>query len=91
MNGRCILFSAIVNAVIGAVLGLILAKLKPQLYPTRSEHSPPIRTILVGMAIGGMFGATVESVRELKKQQDREENLRNYLQTYLSLRDMDRK
>jgi hypothetical protein len=97
MNGKLILFSAIVTAGVGAVMGLGLAEMRSDSYFDRaSSHSLHQRYAIVGTGIGFLFGAGLESVRELKKQQDREEKrreekLRNYLHTYLSLRDIDKK
>lgn len=91
MNGKRILFSAIVIAVIGAVLGFILAKMKSHFYSYRTIQSSYLQQTIGGATIGLLVGAALESVKELKKQQDREEKLQDYLHTYLSLRDMDHK
>lgn len=97
MNGKLILFSAIVTAGVGAVIGLGLAEMRADSYSYReSSNSPHQRYAIVGTGIGFLVGAGLESVQELKKQQEREEkhreeNLRTYLHTYLSLRDIDHK
>ena len=96
MNGKLILFSAIITAGIGAVIGLGLAEMRSDSYPYRPSSRPSSNSLhhryaIVGTGIGFLIGAGLESVRELKKQQDREEKLQDYLHTYLSLRDRDNK
>lgn len=91
MNGRRILFSAIVTAVLGAVLGVVLVEIRPSHYADRAVHSSHLREAIVGAVVGLLAGAAQESVRELKHQQDRAEKLQDYLHTYLRLRDIDKK
>lgn len=97
MNGKLILFSAVVTAGVGAVIGLGLAEVSSDSDSARaSSHSLHQRYAIIGTGIGFLFGTGLESARELKRQQDREEKhreekLRNYLHTYLSLRDIDKK
>ena len=97
MNGKLILFSAIVTAGVGAVVGLGLAEMRSDSYSYReSSNSLHQRYTIIGTGIGFLVGAGLESVRELKKQQEkeekyREEKLRAYLHTYLNLRDIDNK
>jgi hypothetical protein len=89
MNGKLILFSAIIMAVIGAIIGMGWAEMRSYAYYYRSSSSLRRNYVIVGTGIGFLIGTGLESVRELKKQQDREESLRNYLHTYLSLCDRD--
>ncbi len=90
MNTKRILFSAIVTAIVGAGVGILLTEIKPYYYPDRSAHQSPLLSAIVGIVVGFLSGAAQESVRELKMQQDQEEKLRNYLNTYLQLRDIDK-
>ncbi len=91
MNGKHILFSAIMTAIVGACLGVLLAEIKPYFYPSRTADRSPALAVMIGGTIGFLAGAAQESVRQMKVQQDREEKLRNYLHTYLHLRDIDNK
>lgn len=92
MNGKLILFSAIMTAGIGAVMGLVLTEIRSDFYSHHAVSKSLHHTyMIVGGGMGFLMGAGLESVRELKKQQDREENIRDYLETYLSLRDIDKR
>lgn len=92
MNGRLILFSAIVTAAIGAGMGWGLAQIRVYNPSYRlSSNSLHRSYIIAGTGIGFLIGAGLESIRGLKEQQDREEKLRDYIYTYLSLRDIEHK
>ncbi len=91
MNTRRIFFSAIVTAIIGAILGALMVQMRPYFYPNQRVNQSPLTFVIIGIAFGFLAGSTQESVRELKIQQDQEERLKDYLYTYLRLRDMEKK
>ncbi len=91
MRIRRILLSAVIMAIVGGGLGLLIAEIKYRFYANPTAHQSLVVPAIAGTVIGFLVGATQESVRELKAQQEQEEKMRNYLQTYLRLRDIDNK
>ncbi|MGI0483712.1 hypothetical protein ACN4EE_23400 [Geminocystis sp. CENA526] len=79
MNGKRILFSAIITGMIGFVAGVGIAKYG-QLNETtlkfdRSVYRSWVRSYgRMGLAIGFVVGAGQEYLRQAKKQRDTEEN-----------------
>lgn len=91
MNTRRIFFSAIVTAIIGAILGALMVQMRPYFYPNQRVNQSPLIPMIIGVVFGLLAGGAQESVRELRTQQDQEERLKDYLYTYLRLRDMEKK
>jgi zinc transporter ZupT len=73
MNTKLLLFSGVVTMVIGAFLGLILATLLPTPYRGGIYLDQKPGFMLVGAAGGFLFGVSIEALRELKEERDREE------------------
>jgi hypothetical protein len=79
MNGKRILFSAIITAVIGFVIGLGLAKFgQPDEVRLRYETESSRRLFRtygwLGGGIGFFFGAGQEYLRQAKIQRDRDDH-----------------
>jgi hypothetical protein len=75
MNPKLLLFSGIVSMVIGTGLGFILATLLPTPYRGGIYIGQKPGFMLVGAIGGFLFGVSIEALRELKEQRDREEDL----------------
>lgn len=91
MNGRSILFSATITAIVGACLSILLTEMRPHIYPNSAARHSALVPGITGVVLGFLAGAGQESVRQLKAERDREDQLRNYLNTYLYLRDIENK
>lgn len=73
MNRKLLLFSGLITMTLGAGLGLILATLLPTPYRGGIYLDQKPGFVLVGATGGFLFGVSVEALRELKEQRDREE------------------
>lgn len=83
MNARLILFSGIVMAVLGSVFGLSLSKLHQGRYQCcnyvlrsedrgYSELKAPGKYAMAGAAMGFAVGSVLETVRQLKPEENEE-------------------
>lgn len=72
MNRKLLLFSGLVTTVIGTSLGLILATLLPTPYQGGIYREQKAGFVLLGATGGFLFGVSIEALRELKEQRDRE-------------------
>lgn len=72
MNRKLLLFSGLITMLIGTGIGAILASLLPT--PYQSGWYPDQRPgyMLIGGVGGFLFGVSIEALRELKEQRDRE-------------------
>jgi len=73
MNRKLLLFSGFVTMLIGTGLGLVLATLMQTPFKTGlyRDQKPGF---IIGGAVGGfLFGVSIEALRELKEQRDRED------------------
>lgn len=73
MNRKLLLFSGLVMMAIGTGLGLILATLLPTPYRGGIYLDQKPGFMLIGATGGFLFGVSMEALRELKEQRDREE------------------
>lgn len=73
MNRKLLLFSGLITMVIGTGLGFILATLLPTPYRSGVYLDQKSGFMLVGATGGFLFGVSIEALRELKEQRDREE------------------
>jgi Na+-transporting NADH:ubiquinone oxidoreductase subunit NqrD len=73
MNRKLLLFSGLITMLIGTGIGAILATLLPT--PYRGGWYPNQRPgyMLIGATGGFLFGVSIEALRELKEQRDRED------------------
>jgi hypothetical protein len=75
MNTKKILFSAIVTGIVGTGLGLITLALAPVPYSGKLYKDLQSTYTIIGGIAGLLIGASQETVRQLKKERDDEENL----------------
>lgn len=72
MNRRLLLFSGLIMMAIGTGLGAILATLLPTPYRGGIYLDQKPGFMLIGATGGFLFGVSMEALRELKEQRDRE-------------------
>lgn len=72
MNRKLLLLSGLVTMVIGTGLGAILADLMPTPYRSGLYLNQKPGYMKIGAIGGFLFGASIEALRELKEQRDRE-------------------
>jgi hypothetical protein len=75
MNTKKILFSGIVTGIVGTGLGLITLALAPVPYSGKPYRDLQDTYTIIGGIAGLLIGASQETVRQLKKERDDEENL----------------
>jgi hypothetical protein len=75
MNNKKIIFSGIVTGFLGLGLGLTLLYLVPYPYTGKFYQNLKHRYILIGGVAGLLIGSSLETVRQLKEQQDEDEAL----------------
>ncbi len=73
MNRKLLLLSGLVTMLIGTGLGAILADLIPTPYRSGLYLDQKPGYMLIGATGGFLFGVSIEALRELKEQRDREE------------------
>lgn len=71
MNSKLILFSASVTAVLGCILGIVAVEIAPPQYDSQFYHNLTNRYSLIGAGLGFTIGATQETIRQLKKEQEK--------------------
>lgn len=74
MNSKLLLFSGFVTMAIGLGLGWILAVLLPTPFRGGVYQDQKPGYMLIGATGGFLFGVSMEALRELKEQRDREED-----------------
>jgi len=74
MNRKLLFFSGLVTMVIGLGLGSILATLLPTPYRGGIYIDQKPGFMLIGATGGFLFGVSIEALRELKEQRDREDS-----------------
>lgn len=72
MNYKLLFFSGMMTMAIGLGLGLILAVLLPTPFRSGVYRDQKPGYMLIGATGGFLFGVSMEALRELKEQQDRE-------------------
>jgi uncharacterized membrane protein YgaE (UPF0421/DUF939 family) len=75
MNAKLIVFSGIVTAFVGAGIGFIAANLLPCPYTSQMYKNLDQKYLIVGAVAGLLIGSSQEMIRELKQEQDAEEDL----------------
>ncbi|MEA5626265.1 hypothetical protein [Nostoc sp. UHCC 0251] len=75
MNARLIAFSGLVTACLGAGIGFITASLLPSPYTSQMYQDLEQKYAIAGAVAGLLIGSSQEMIRELKQEQDAEENL----------------
>lgn len=75
MNTKLIAFSAIVTAGLGAGIGFIVAHLLPTPYTSQMYKDLEQKYAIAGAIAGLLIGSSQEMIRELKQEQDAEEEL----------------
>ncbi|UIE39068.1 hypothetical protein [Leptodesmis sichuanensis] len=73
MNSKLLLFSGLIMMLVGTGLGAILATLLPTPYRSGWYLEQRPGYMAIGAAGGFLFGVSMEALRELKEQRDREE------------------
>ncbi len=82
MNTRLIIFSSVVTSILGAGLGLVLASVAPTQYTGEMYQHLDHKYAVIGAVAGLLFGASQESIRQLKKQRDQEEALTKHVDQF---------
>ncbi|BBD66599.1 hypothetical protein NIES4072_61280 [Nostoc commune NIES-4072] len=75
MNARLVAFSGFVTAFVGAEIGFIAANLLPCPYTSQMYQNLEQKYAIIGAVAGLLIGSSQEMIRELKQEQDAEENL----------------
>jgi hypothetical protein len=73
MNAKKIIFSGIITMTVGTGLGLVIVHLAPCPYESEFYKSLKDRYLAIGGVAGLLLGSSLEAVRQLKKERDREE------------------
>jgi Na+-transporting NADH:ubiquinone oxidoreductase subunit NqrD len=73
MNPKLLLFSGFIMMLLGIGLGAVLATLLPTPYRSGWYLDQRSGYMLIGAIGGFLFGVSIEALRELKEQRDREE------------------
>lgn len=73
MNHKLLLFSGIITMLVGTGLGFILATLMQTPFSTGLYRDQKSGFMIIGAVGGFLFGVSMEALRELKEQRDREE------------------
>jgi hypothetical protein len=79
MNTRKIIFSGIVTGAVGTGLGLVMIYLAPCPYSGKPYQNLGRTYTLIGGIAGLLIGSSQETIRQLKKQRDQEEELADQL------------
>jgi hypothetical protein len=73
MNSRLIVFSGLITAIVGAVFGLIASEAMNPPYESDVYRSIHQNYVVAGAVIGLTVGMSQECVRQLKHQQEKEQ------------------
>jgi hypothetical protein len=75
LNKRRIIFSAIVTGVLGTGLGYVISYIFPSPFHGWTFYQNLDRKYMIGGAVAGaLLGASQESIRQLKKETDRQDD-----------------
>uniref|UniRef100_B8HPN5 Uncharacterized protein n=1 Tax=Cyanothece sp. (strain PCC 7425 / ATCC 29141) TaxID=395961 RepID=B8HPN5_CYAP4 len=77
MNIKLIIFSAVVTALVGAMLGVATSEIARTRFQSAIYREPQPKYAIVGGITGLVVGAAQESIRQLKKKQDEEDQQAN--------------
>lgn len=80
MNSKKIIFSGIVTGVIGIGLGFVILYLLPAPYTGKSHENLRRVYTWIGSVAGVLIGSSLETIRQLKQQQDEDEALAEQFQ-----------
>jgi L-cystine uptake protein TcyP (sodium:dicarboxylate symporter family) len=85
MNIKLIIFSGIVTAIIGSVIGVGTAKITANRYTSTIYQNVDTTYAEIGLVTGLLVGTSQETLRQLKKQRDREEDIERKLEEILKI------
>ena len=72
MQRKAIGFCSVMTALAGAVIGLAIAEISPNEFESSIYSHLHVKLALVGVGLGAVSGAGLETIRELKVQQDQD-------------------
>lgn len=73
MNKRLIFLSAIITAIVGSIIGISAVHISNNKYQSEFYQNIEAKFFIIGGVAGFIIGAGQESLRQLKAQQDLEE------------------
>lgn len=78
MNGRLIVFSAVLTAIVGSVVGVAAAEIAQPKFQSEMYRNLHPKYAVVGSIVGLVVGGSQEAIRQLKKQRDQEDSLQDH-------------